>query len=189
MGTFRKTAREAVIFILLGPIVVAVAAFVLFERESIERAKTEAAQAVYASDVKSLGGFKPDNSVLVPLTNGVQLYVTDCSQAHPDPAAKLGPPARISGEIPVPPGASNGADCVYFTDDAYKAYGGHLTAVPVGDKDQVAIEAQYWQAYGKTKAQARIESTLGAGLLSLWGFLGGFIVWLFYRMVRFAIKG
>jgi len=79
---FRKTAREAAIFMLLGPVVAAPAVFAFFQHRNVEDVKTEAARGVYAIDaVQEPAGFTPVNSVLVPLTNGVKLYVADCSQA------------------------------------------------------------------------------------------------------------
>src|ERR1039458_3077458 len=83
MSTFRKTAREAVIFTLLGPVVVGPAVFAFVQHRSVEDVKAVAARAVYADLASVPRGITPDNSVLVPLTNGVQLYVEDCSQAHP----------------------------------------------------------------------------------------------------------
>lgn len=192
MGTLRKIAREAVIFILLGPVVAAGITFAFVEKQSVGHAKAEAERAVYASDVKSLpSGLRWDNTVLVPLTNGTQLQVMDCSQAHPSPAFDPNKSYQIApaDEIPVPVGASNGVDCMYFTDEVFKERGGHLDSVPLGDKDQVAIEEQYWQAYAKAKTQSRTDNAMVVGFLSLWGFLGGFIVWMFYRLIRFAVKG
>jgi hypothetical protein len=220
MGTFRKLAREATIFMLLGPVVVAPAVFAFLQRSSLQTdVKVDAARGVHAFDVATLPhGFRLDNSVLVPLSNGVQLYVTDCSQAHPiDLSAGFVPKATPSapaakkpsgavdydalakhlGEsqpapIPIPPGLTNGSDCTYFSDqfnDLVHHFGGHLVSVPLGDKNQVAIEEEYWQAYAKAKSQHRNENMTAAAMLSLWGFPAGIIVWIFYRLVRFAVKG
>ncbi len=168
----RKLAREAVIFMLLGPVVAGLGAFVYLERQIPVDARAQAARGVYAIDAalekpRPPAGFVPDNSVLVPLTNGVQLYVTDCNKAHPiDLSAglvpKIAPPSGVTldlsrsiplaAPIPIPPGATNGSDCVYFANDPFRKYGGYLTAVPLGDVNQIAIEAEYWQAYAKAKA-------------------------------------
>jgi hypothetical protein len=48
MGTFRKLALEAVIFMLLGPVVAALVAFVFVERRSIADVKADAAKVVSA---------------------------------------------------------------------------------------------------------------------------------------------
>jgi hypothetical protein len=79
----RKLAKEAVIFMLLGPVVVFVVVFGYGQRQSIGGVKARAAQAVYATDVPPPRGYTVDNSVVVPLTNGVQLYVADCNRLHP----------------------------------------------------------------------------------------------------------
>ncbi len=50
MSTFRKTAREAVIFMLLGPVVAVLVSFVFLEKRSIASIKAEAAQSVFAID-------------------------------------------------------------------------------------------------------------------------------------------
>jgi hypothetical protein len=148
---------------------------------------------------------KLDNAVLVPLTNGVQLYVTDCARMHlwvvssvpanskpPDLPASLTPmPPVTSGSRRferILPGSTNGSDCVFFTSQ-FQDLGGHPLAVPLGDVNQIAIEEKYWTAYSKAKSQHRIGNMMAAGVLSLWGFPAGIIVWLFYRLIRFAVKG
>jgi hypothetical protein len=208
MSAFRKTAREAVIFMLLGPVVAAPALFTFLQRRSVPEIKADAARAVYAFNVDSLPrGSTLENSVLVPLTNGVQLYVTDCAQAHPwvissTPAKPADPPAGLTS-LPtvdsgpknfeqIPPGATNGTDCVYFKNkfsELEQKYGGRLVSVPLGEENQIAIEREYWQAYATAKSRHRVENAIESAFLSLWGFPAAIIVWLFYRLVRFAVKG
>jgi len=89
----------------------------------------------------------------------------------------------------IPPGATNGSDCVYFDEEPWVRYGGYREPVHLGGPAQVAIEKEYWQAYAKAKGHHRIENMMAAAGLSLWGFPAGIIVWLFYRLVRFAQKG
>jgi hypothetical protein len=67
---------------LLGPVVAAPAVFGFLQHRGVEDVEADAARGVYAIDVASENprpptGFTPVNSVLVPLINGVQLYVTD----------------------------------------------------------------------------------------------------------------
>jgi hypothetical protein len=196
--------------------------------------------------------------VLVPLTNGTKLFVTDCNQAHqldwfdqnaPNKTAnvtkaqtdsaevilrsakideitriavrdafrqsknedelasqleKMNIPQKVkadlweakhsfsvgaaNGSVRVRPGA-HGGDCVYFSDPLFQQLGGRLSAIPLGDENQVAIEKDYWLGYAKVKSQDRSENMMMAAVLSLWGFPLGIIVWLFYRLVRFAVKG
>jgi hypothetical protein len=91
--------------------------------------------------------------------------------------------------VPIPPGATNGVDCVYFDEEPWVRYGGHRDSVRLGSPAQVAIEKDYWLAYAKAKSQHRTENMMAAAVLSLWGFPAGIMVWLFYRLVRFAVKG
>ncbi len=225
MRTFRKLARELVIFMLLGPIVAAPASFAFFEHRSVEVVKAEAAQAVYAINAASLShyGLAVNDHILVPLTNGEKLFVMDCSQAHPsdagvlhvihsEPLPETKPSVRkppdidndaiakengaISSEsapiLPIPPGSTNGSDCFYFTFpklDSGKWHDVRPLSVSLGDENQIAIEEEYWQAYAKAKSQHRNEDMTAAAVLGLWGFPAGIMGWLFYRLVRFAVKG
>jgi hypothetical protein len=215
MSTVRKLAREAVIFMLLGLVVTAAAVFGFLQHRSVEDVKAEAARGVYAIDSvlekpRPPDGFMPVNSVLVPLTNGVQLYVTDCAQAHPWVVSSVPLDSKSTdlpaGLKPLPPvdsgskrferilpGATNGSDCFYFPldekDEKFRQLGGRMVSVSLGDENQVAIEKDYWLAYAKAKSQHRVENMMAAAVLSLWGFPAGIIVWLFYRLVRFAVKG
>jgi len=207
MGTFRKLAREAVIFMLLGPVVTGLAAFVYLKRQSAGDIKADAARGVYAIDAafeepRPPVGFTPVNSVLVPLTNGMQLYVTDCAQAHPWVVVSETPAKRsAAAPVPIPPGATNGSDCVYFTNKFSKLeqksasdwvdeiLQPKVVAVPLGDENQIAIEQSYWLAYVKSKHEHLVQSALQSVFLSLWGFPGGLLLWVFYRLVRFAVKG
>jgi len=156
--------------------------------------KGEAAQAVYGIET-----FSPSNdytlpkSVLVPLTNGVRLFVTDCAQLHPIDWFDQNAPNKSANVQAhrIVPGSTNGSDCVYFSDpfwDEAAKYGGHLSAVPLGDENQVAIEKEYWQAYTKSNHEHLVQTAFES-LLSLWGFPAGIIVWLFYRLIRFGVKG
>jgi hypothetical protein len=196
----RKLAREAVIFMLLGPVVVFVVVFGYGQRQSIGGVKARAAQAVYATDVPPPRGYTVDNSVVVPLTNGAQLYVADCNRLHPNvvkseplPSGQAKPIFDMSKAQPIPleqqtlPGSSNGVDCVYFSD--FRKFGGNLVSVPLGEENQVAIEKEYWTAYADAKHEMRGENALLAGYLSLYGFPGGLAPWGLYRLVRFAVKG
>ena len=214
MSTFRQIAREAVIFMLLGPVAAAPAVFGLLQHRSVEDVKAEAARGVYAIDAalenpRPPAGFTPVNTVTVPLTSGTQLYVTDCAQVHlwvvssvPANNKPTDLPAGLTPIPPVdsgskrferiPPGSTNGSDCVYFTNEyseLEQKFGGHLASVPLGNENQIAIEKDYWLAYAKAKSRLRAENTMAAAVLSLWGFPAGIIVWLFYRLVRFAVKG
>jgi hypothetical protein len=203
----RKLLREAVIFMLLGPVVVGIVALIYLNRQSAVDIKAAAAKAVYAFEAPPLPPGATVNAVAVPLTNGVQLYVTDCNTLHPwvieseTPAPETLPKnfdfqaekkAKAAASAVSVAGSTNGSDCVYFFDEYQelaRKYSGHLSAVPLGDVNQIAIEKQYWRAYVEARRTHRVENMMAATFISLWGFLGGVIVWVFYRLVRFAVKG
>jgi hypothetical protein len=183
MSAVRKLAREAVIFMLFGLVVGVLVAFVLFERSSTGDVRKVAAGAVYAYEAPQLpAGYNPDPpAVQVPLTNGTLLLVTDCNRAHPwiivDPKNPT-----------TPAGTTNGSDCVYFKSEASDLRWS-LVSVPLGDENQIAIEKEYWAAYAKARHQHLLENGMGALVVGLWGFPAGFGIWLFYRLVLFAVKG
>jgi hypothetical protein len=185
MGTVRKLAREAVIFMLLGFVMGVAVAFVLFQRSSLTSVKEDAAKAVYAFEAPPLpAGYEPNTQVVqVPLTNGILLFVTDCNRLHPWIIEDPKNPAT-----PAPVGTTNGRDCVYFKNEADPP-GWNLISVPLGEQSQIVIEKQYWAAYAKAKRQRLWENGAGSLVVGLWGFPAGLGVWLFYRLVRFAVKG
>jgi hypothetical protein len=59
----------------------------------------------------------------------------------------------------------------------------------LGDENQIAIEKEYWAAYAKARRQHLVKSGMWSLIVGLWGFPAGFGIWLFYRPVRFAVKG
>ncbi len=68
--TFGKLAERPVIFVLLGPVVAVLAAFVYLKRQSAMDIKVEAARGVYAIDAaveepRPPVGFRPVNFVPV----------------------------------------------------------------------------------------------------------------------------
>jgi hypothetical protein len=182
-GAFRKLAREAVIFMLLGPMVVAIVSFGVSMKGSTADAKSAAAKAVYAVEgLPPPPGYILDEPVVqVPLTNGTLLFVTDCNRKHPWIVSTDSPTGTVTKTVHLPPGASNGVDCFYFSEVPW--------IERLGSATQVAIEEQYWQAYRKANSQYRAAAAIQAAFLSLWGFPAGIAAWIFYRLVRFAVKG
>ena len=191
----RKLAREAVIFILLGPVAAIVPAFIYFQRQSLGDIKYVAARKIYAAELdKPRPDFIPIYSVAVPLTTGETLFVTDCGQLYPSAATNGAVSDKPSNTMPrteqFVPGSTNGKDCVYFDDEVYRR-GGHLSSVTLGNKNQIAVEKAYWAAFAKAKAKHHqaYASAVMAGFLSLWGIPAGFAVWICYRLIRFAAEG
>jgi len=169
----RKLLRELTVFALLGFVVASVSSFVNLEKATKISAARDAAKAVHAdtTDYSQIPGFVPDGTVEVPLANRTVLHVRVCGQ---------------------PPGPWNKYnDCRDFSaPDPFKEFGGHTTSIPLGHPDQIALEKDYWAAYTKASRQNLFSHAAGSLLLGLlWGFPGGIGVWIFYRIVRFAITG
>jgi hypothetical protein len=185
MSTVRKLVREAVIFMLFGLVVGVLVAFVLFERSSAGDVRKAAARAVYAHEAPPLPAYRPDPpwAVQVPLTNGILLFVTDCNKLHPSTIVDPKSPT-----MPGPAGTTNGSDCVYFKTESSDLRW-HLVSVPLGDENQIAIEKEYWAAYAKARRQHLLKSGMWSLIVGLWGFPAGLGIWVFYRLVRFAVKG
>lgn len=203
VSTFRKLAREAVIFMLLGLVAGVLVAFVVLEIQSAGDVKKDAAKAVYAYEAPPPppGYELVEPVVQVPLTNGVLLFVTDCGRAHPaDLPAWLVPLESASANaphtskdsnksVPVPLGSTNGIDCVYFENFPWVRYGGQRDPERLGSPTQVAIEKMYWQAYAKSKREHMLGNGVWSLIVGCCGFATGLVIWLFYRLVRFAVKG
>jgi hypothetical protein len=207
----RRLAREATAFALLGFLLASISLFAKLERDIKIGAKRDAARAVHAviTDPSQIDDLPPGytavpiGTVEVPLTNGTVLHVRQCADAA-TPAASgrtdnlMDRLMRLTEEE---------KDCRYFSDP-YSKYGepqqsdplppgvtlrplpGRLTSVTLGAADQIAIEKDYWAAYSEANRQDFLSNGAGA-LLSglLWGFPGRIGVWIFYQLVRFAVKG
>jgi hypothetical protein len=205
----RKLAREAVIFALLGMLVAIIGAFVITDSRARSLARSEAAKAVHGIQLPPSATLVPAQqndlpTVQVPLTNGVLLHVRSCPPQYVEPApsnsaqtkSKLGKYQFSDIDKPDKPSRAGRdwvdeiLDCENFSDPFAKYGGrGHLTAIPLGNPDQVAIEKDYWAAYRHAKKQVFTENVLMSLLFGLYGFPAGVALWIFYRLVRFAVKG
>jgi hypothetical protein len=162
--------QKGLAVMLIGAFVGWACAFVIFEWRGTAMAKEEATRAVYAttsSDKVEPGplppGWVPVNSIRVPLSTGIQLYVADCDQLHPPVFAHQMKATRRL------PGATNGHDCYYFPND-FSDFGPHLLAVPLGNEYQIAIEKDYWAAYFSAKREFRREHARALVYCSILGF-------------------
>jgi hypothetical protein len=196
-GTMRKLAREAIIFALLGLLAATIGIFVKLDMDDRASAKSKALEAVHASTARhaqvqvtlDFNKVQPIQgvpagvtaepiapTVLVPLRNGTVLLVRRCTDwidYDPKQAAKPLP-------SDLAPYQSDAKGCRDFADSK-------LLVVPMGNADQVAIEKDYWTAYHNSRSLT--GSALASLFLGLWGFPAGLGLWVFYRLVCFAIKG
>jgi hypothetical protein len=182
----RKLVREATIFALLGFLLVSVGLFIKTERDIKNNAAFQATKAVHADtteptrmDLPPGAVLIPVNTVAVPLTNGTILHIRRCT----DSTEKV-PERDVFTQL-----AEEDKNCRYFSD-WFAKFGGQMVSVPLGQPDQIALERDYWTAY-KAANQRDVVSTATASLVFglLWGFTGGVCIWVFYRLVRFAIAG
>jgi hypothetical protein len=182
----RKLAREAIIFALLGMLVGAIGIFVTLDADDRREAGERAREAVHASMMSHGEYSSPMPIVQVPLSNGTVLQVRQCE-----------PPALPSGFIPDPTDKRNIIDeiieddknCTRFPPYKFTELGGVLVSVPLGSPDQIAIEKSYWTAYKNSRHHEFGAEILGSLFIGLWGFPAGLALWIFYRIVRFAVKG
>lgn len=174
----RKLAREATIFALLGMVVATVGIFVKLDMDDRAEAKLAARRAVhallsdphfevqisvsYSSKAVPILPVPQDLHVSVPLTNGTVLFIHACGV--------------------------DSKDCRNFSETNKEQFRRAHLNVPLGDADQIAIERDYRAAY-KAKREGVGTVFLGSLLFGLWGFPAGFVLWIFYRLVRFAVKG
>ena len=209
-GTLQRLTREATIFALLGLIIGIMGVFVAMDRDDKVAAKEKAAQAVHASTPEwqiTLNFSKAPvqsatNTVLVPLRNGMVLLARRCPGQIPiPPSGTLGEPVEsrkqdIFDELTKNDGlAKDDKNCRNFSfsgsnSQAYYLGDSLSLTVPLGDADQVAIERDYWIAYRSSRHQhfaGEMLRSLFPG--SLYGFPAGLALWIFYRLVRFAVKG
>jgi len=178
-GVVRKLAREATIFALLGMLVAITAVFVFADLRDRANAKNEAAKAVHADiDWFAVHISKPAPTVRVPLSNGTVLQVRRCGAGD------------IFDRIAA---AMNPGDCRAFSEDREdgqaREVGGELISVPLGDANQVAIEKDYWTAYKNARHQRIAGEVVRSLLFGSLGFPAAIALWIFYRLVRFAIQG
>jgi hypothetical protein len=112
------------------------------------------------------------------------------SNAVPVPPGAVLADTLPAGSMLAPPVASSViTDCRTFSDASKEEFGApsHL-ALSLGSTDQAAIEKDYWDAY-KAKREVGWGIILWSLFLGLWGFPAGLGLWIFYRLVRFAVKG
>ena len=164
----RKLAREATVFALLGMLLAVTVIFVYADLRDRTAAQDKAAEAVHASAIDPSGGTKGATFVQVPLRNGTVLHIRECG---------------IFDKLAV-----WGKDCRDFSGPIRKV-NGQLGSIALGSVDQLAIERDYWEAYKTSRHQRISLDILRSLLFGSLGFPAGLALWIFYRLVRFAIQG
>jgi hypothetical protein len=182
-GTVRRLAREATIFALLGMLVACIGTFVMADAQDKAAARNQAAVAVHAG-VDWFAAHAPTApaapTVQVPLTNGTVLQIRACELPTLPPGFTLDPEMEKA--------LAEQNHCRFFSL-ADEPKGWRLASVPLGNADQVAIEKDYWAAYKNSRHQHLAGEMSWSLFLGLWGFLAGLGLWIFYRLVYFAVRG
>ena len=161
-------------------LVASVGAFVIAGTQDKAAARERAAEAVHAGIDFRHSPSQPAPTVQVPLTNGTILQVRACEPLTAPPGFTLDPgwEKTLAGQN----------DCRFFSN-ADEPKGWRLASVPLGNADQIAVEKGYWLAYKEARHQELGTNTLMSLFIGLWGFPAGLALWIFYRLVRFAVKG
>jgi hypothetical protein len=168
--TFRRTAREAVIFMLAGLALSAVGMFVYSYHEQARSIRFDRLALKVICDSEGLTPLTIVKSKTLPKT--------------------------IPAPVPVAPPGFNPVPTVPTLDlvKCTAAFGSETTDLTAGldISDQLARDYVEARAEGLRIKNLKVDfadcaltGAIGGGF----GFVGGFGVWLFYRLVRFAVKG
>jgi hypothetical protein len=175
---FRRLAREAVIFMLLGMALAAVGSFVYMhhaEAKSIQ-AQRDSLKMLCDGLTRWPIGTTAIEQDGVPLVSAVECGLAfgkeDDGHIDYDVLNKqFGGHAPPLPMVPIPPGT---------------------TTVPVVLAADYDARVQDLKTEGTRIKNLKIDNTadvFAAAVIGLYGFAGGLGVWLFYRLVRFAVKG
>jgi len=179
----RKLAREATIFGLLGMLVAIIGAFLVLDSSARSEARSYAAGTVHgffpvALDMSKSQPIPPPTPGFTPLVRVISvrigsrvLNVRVCSDSDKSRDA-------------ITEAAEEANNCRYVYDP-FKEFGGVMT--DIGPKDKAEIAKDYWAAY--REHQNVFDNAMASALFGLYGFPAGLAIWIFYRLVRFAVKG
>jgi len=148
---FRRLAREAVIFMLLGMVLAAVGGFIyMHHNEAVSIRNQRDALKRECDGLARVGG-----EYWTRLADGHMTTVAECNLAF---GTSLAPISQAPDFIP---------DDFFSKRDAALAEGTRIKNLKIDN----------------------LSNALAAAVIGFYGFAGGFGVWLFYRLVRFAVKG
>jgi hypothetical protein len=152
MSAFRKIAREAVIFMLLGLLLSSTGAFAFMHHDAVKSIKAQRDGLKKNCDsIPSWGVGEKGPSDAHSTTQA------ECSLVF---GTKLYPPR------PYDPGVKLSQESIQDDNDA------------LGEGERI-----------KNLKVDNVENALASLIVGAYGFAGGLGVWIFYRLVRFALKG
>lgn len=159
-------------------VVAAIGIFVFMDNQDRANAKRQAVMAVHAGiDFSAYVSppVKPAPTVQVPLTNGTVLQVRWCPIAWDE----LGNPVKDARY----------QDCRLLDFTNKREVVIMPPSIQLGTTDQIAIERDYWTAYKEARHRYPPGDLLASLFVGLLGFPAGLGLWIFYRLIRFAVKG
>ena len=179
----RKLAREAVIFMLLTPVVVFVGSFAYLYHN------TPRPVVLDMNKAQPIQGLPP-GTVLVPIPPGATVGPPDTTQSQAP--VYLDDNGNPLGSPPASPAKAQNSGATVgqpLPSPQSLLQPGETLGTPVPAASPVVSQApDPWSV--TSQKPAPILELLGDSLLfGLYGFPVGFGLWTFYRIVRFAIKG
>jgi hypothetical protein len=149
---FRRLAREAVIFSLLGMVLAAVGSFAYMHYSQAKSIQSE--RAKLQSDCSGLTAAGVD--WVEAVSNGYTTTRAECNLAFGTSLVSITPdnPETLPADF-------------FRKRDAALDEGARIKNLKIDDQSNALV----------------------AAIVGLCGFVGGFVIWGFYRLVRFAVEG
>jgi hypothetical protein len=160
-GTIRRLCREAVIFMLVGLVLASIGSFLYLRHNAVldVKARMETLEKAKAETEANHSGVPTVDQILRD-----PKFRTLSSDAQGSILSYLDP--KYAALAP--------AD-----QQSVLAHLDTLKPVP--------LDLSEWQVVSEDVDYHSLAET--SALFGIYGFVGGFLVWLFYRLVRFAVKG
>lgn len=165
----RKLAREAVIFMLLGMLLSAVTVFLYLLHDRVTEIHTQVEGLRKACDAMPSWGMGTAISIAAPI-EGREFE----NHSREECNDVLGPTWKKQHPVTMLPGAPSDA---IITPILPKGYEDSHPVTPAGWAPRIDLSLHH------------MENATASLICGVYGFAGGFGLWLFYRLVRFAIRG
>lgn len=176
----RKLAREAVIFMLLGLLLTAVSIFAIRHYDEAESIQGQREALKKNCDLLAKG---PAGATVLEDKDTIEATIAECGLVFGTDPNKGGYSPRkvvtITSDSPSLPGKWSVEPQPDGTVNYHPA-------------DLFEKQQQDMLTEGTRIKNLKVDNSelvLTAAIAGLYGFVGGFCIWLFYRLVRFAIKG
>jgi len=158
-STIRRLCREAVIFMLVGLVLASVGSFLYLRHNAVRDIKTR-----------------------------METIKTAKAEADHPPVPTVGQILRDPKFRTLSSDAQG--SILSYLDPKYAALtpeGQQSVLAHLDTLKPVPLDLSEWQVVSEDVDYQSLAET--SALFGIYGFAGGFLVWLFYRLVRFAVKG